>query len=169
MPIPDIDVWQGEIGEVEVDAIIVPAHESLFMTGRLASAIKRRAGDTVEWDAVSQGPVVAGSAVVTGAGDLAASYLIHSVAVGHDLLPDADRLQRALEAALQRAEELGARRVAMAPLGTARGVFPPSEAAALALAVIVRHPGLQIVVAVSSPAEFAAFGAAIEAARAGAR
>ena len=33
MPIAEIDVWQGDISELEVDAIIVPANESLFMTG----------------------------------------------------------------------------------------------------------------------------------------
>jgi O-acetyl-ADP-ribose deacetylase (regulator of RNase III) len=33
MAIPiEIDVWQGEIAELEVDAILVPANESLFMT-----------------------------------------------------------------------------------------------------------------------------------------
>jgi O-acetyl-ADP-ribose deacetylase len=169
MPIPDIDVWQGDIGELEVDAIIVPANESLFMTSPTASALKRRAGEAVERDAVAQGPVAPGSVVVTGAGDLAASYLIHAVAVGHDLRPDGQQLQRALDAALVRGAELGARRIAMAPPGVERGVFSAAEAGSLILEVLGRHSDLQIVIVVGSMADAAAMQAAIDALRAGAR
>ncbi|MEP6469173.1 MAG: hypothetical protein ABJC24_05330, partial [Chloroflexota bacterium] len=65
MPVPiEIDVWQGDIAELEVDAIIVPANESLFMTNPLARAVKRLAGEAVEREAVQQGPIQPGSAVV---------------------------------------------------------------------------------------------------------
>ncbi len=57
MAVPiEIDVWQGEIAELEVDAIIVPANESLFMTNPLAQSVKRRAGETVEREAVAAEP-----------------------------------------------------------------------------------------------------------------
>ncbi len=169
MPIPDIDVWQGEIGELEVDAIIVPANESLFMTGPTASSLKRRAGDEVEREAVEQGPIAAGNAVVTGAGNLATPHLIHTVAIGHDLRADPDQLRHALEAALERAEELGLRRVAMAPLGVERGVFSAPDAAALAMEVLAGHPRLQVVIAVTNPGDAAAFTAAVQFTRAEAR
>lgn len=166
MPIPDIDVWQGEIGELEVDAIIVPANESLFMTGPTASVLKRHAGDEVEREAVSQGPIPAGSVVVTSAGHLAASILIHAVGVGHDLRADAQQLKRALDTALTRADELGMRRVAIAPLGVERGVFSAADAAPLLLEVAAAHADLSIVIAVTSAADAAAFVAAVDAARA---
>ena len=41
----EIDVWQGEIAELEVDAVVVAASESLFMTAGAATGVKRRAGD----------------------------------------------------------------------------------------------------------------------------
>jgi O-acetyl-ADP-ribose deacetylase (regulator of RNase III) len=169
MPNPQIDVWQGEIAELEVDAIIVPANESLFMTGRTGSALKRRAGAEVEREAVAQGPVPAGSVVVTSAGELAATWLLHTVAVGHDLQADAKQFARALDAALTRAEELGARRVAMAPLGVERGVFLAADAATLTIDALFAHPELDAVIAVVSPDDAAAFSAALDAARAGAR
>ena len=100
MPVPiEIDVWQGEIAELEVDAIIVPANESLFMTNPLAQSVKRRAGETVEREAVAQSPVAPGSAVVTGGGNLAASHIIHAVAVGHELKQDREVLASALNTA----------------------------------------------------------------------
>ena len=44
----DIEIWRGEIAELEVDAIVVPANESLFMTNPVAAAVKRLAGEEVE-------------------------------------------------------------------------------------------------------------------------
>ena len=129
----EIDVWQGEIAELEVDGIIIPANESLFMTAPIAAAVKRVAGDEVERAAVARGPVAPGEVIVTGGGRLAAPYIVHAVAVGHDLRPDRDRLVQALNAALDVASHLALRRLAMAPLGTERGVFPPAEAASIIL------------------------------------
>ena len=77
----DIDVWQGEIAELEVDAVIVAASESLFMTAGAATGVKRRAGAEVERAAVEQGPIAPGTAVATYGGDLSAPYVIHAVAV----------------------------------------------------------------------------------------
>ena len=131
MPIPiEIDVWQGEIAELEVDAILVPANESLFMTTPVGRAVRQRAGESVERDAVQQGPVKAGSAVVTGGGDLAAPYVVHVVAVGHDLRADPERLSRALDAALL--SVLQSRASAQEPLPSSLVVAVPGPAEATA-------------------------------------
>ncbi|MEO8245718.1 MAG: macro domain-containing protein [Chloroflexota bacterium] len=167
----EIDIWHGAIADLEVDAIILPANESLFMTGPVGAAVKRRAGDSVERAAVAQGPVAAGSAVVTPGGALATPWLIHAVAVGHELRHDAASLDAALDAALAAAGALAAGRVAIAPLGVERGVFSPSEAAeALARALRDRDVApatmRSMVVAVTSAAEAHAFNAALEGVRA---
>ncbi|HEX6138987.1 MAG TPA: macro domain-containing protein [Candidatus Limnocylindria bacterium] len=168
MAIPiEIDVWQGDIAELEVDAIVVPAHESLFMTSAVARAVKRRAGDGVERDAVRQGPMPAGSAVVTAGGSLAAPYVIHAIAVGHDLVADAGRLAAALDEAFSVATRLGLRRLAMPPLGAERGVFGVGEAIAQLLAVVERRAAAaqplpaSLVIAAGSPAEATAIRAAL--------
>ena len=171
MTVPiEIDVWQGEIAELEVDAILIPANESLFMTTRVGRGVRLRSGESVERDAVQQGPVEAGSAVVTGGGDLAAPYVVHVVGVGHDLRPDEERLRRAMDAGLQLAARLGLTRLAVAPIGTERGVFDVEQgAAALADVLAARAAtgyGLpaSLVVAVSSQAEAAAYRNAMAAA-----
>jgi O-acetyl-ADP-ribose deacetylase (regulator of RNase III) len=169
MPIGEIDVWQGEISDLEVDALIVPANESLFMTGPIARAVKRRAGEEVEREAVAQGPVAPGTVVTTSAGSLAASHVIHAVAVGHELRADAERLRTALDLALATAEDLGLRRVALAPLGVERGVFPPAEVAALTVDVLGHHGDLAVVIATANAGEAGAFRAALDGARAEAR
>lgn len=173
MAVPiEIDVWQGEIGELEVDAIIVPANESLFMTGAVSAGLKRRGGEQIEQAAVAQGPVPVGSAVVTVGGALAALFVIHAVAVGHDLRADPDRLRSALRAALALTDELQLRRVALAPLGTDHGAFSPRDAATLMLdeltgeAAQVRGHPAEVVLVATRPAELSAFRAALDAMRA---
>jgi O-acetyl-ADP-ribose deacetylase (regulator of RNase III) len=173
MAVPtQLEVWQGEIAELEVDALIVPANESLFMTIPVTRAVKRRSGEAIERDAVEQGPIEAGSAVVTGGGNLAAPYLIHAVGVGHDLQPDAERVKRALHSALEIAARLGLHRLAMAPIGIDRGVFTADEAAGLLAEVLAERSTSgaplpsSLVVAAGGPTEVAAYHAALEPLRA---
>lgn len=167
----EIEIWRGEIAELEVDALVVPANESLFMTSPVAAAVKRLAGDEVERAAVAQGPVAPGGAIVTGGGRLVTPYVIHAVAVGHDLRADPERLRAAIRAALQAVEHLALRRIALAPLGTERGVFPPSDAAAILLDELIAHAGRRtgspesVVIGVNRTEELSAFVSALEAIR----
>ena len=127
----EIDVWQGEIAELEVDALVVAATESLFMTAGAAASVKRHGGDEIERAAVEQGPIRPGSAVATNGGSLAAPYVIHAVAVGHDRLADPEVVAAAVRSALAFAEPLQLRRIAVALLGVEHGAFTPDEAAAI--------------------------------------
>ena len=133
----EIDVWQGEIAELEVDAVVIAASESLFMTAGAAASVKRRGGDQVERDAVDQGPIAPGTAIATSGGDLPAPYVIHAVAVGHDRIADTGTLEAAVRAALGFAAPLQLRRIAIAPLGIEHGVFTPAEAAAVLVPTII--------------------------------
>ena len=168
----EIDVWQGEIAELEVDAVVVAASESLFMTAGAAASVKRHAGDAVERAAVEQGPIAPGTAVATSGGGLAAPYVIHAVAVGHDRRADPATLESAVRAALGFAEPLQLRRIAIAPLGTEYGAFTPAEAAAIVVPTIIDAardtPIESVVLAVPHAVEAAALGEALRAARVGA-
>jgi O-acetyl-ADP-ribose deacetylase len=137
----EIDVWQGEIAELEVDALVVGSSESLFMTAGAAASVKRHGGIEIESAAVAQGPIEPGRAVVTTGGGLAAPYVIHAVAVGHDRRADADRLRAAVRSALAFREPLRLQRIAIAPLGTEYGAFRVEEAADLLVAGILEDAG----------------------------
>ena len=168
----EIDVWQGEIAELEVDALVVAASESLFMTSGAAASVKRIGGDPIERAAVDQGPIAPGSAVVTGAGTLAAQYVIHAVAVGHDRVPDPEVLRAAVRAALAYAEPLQLRRIAVAPLGSETGAFSPEEAAAIVIPAVAEFargtPIEAVVLAAPHSHETRALGDALRALDAGA-
>jgi len=164
----EIAVWQGEIAELEVDALIVGANESLFMTTGPAASVRRHAGEEVERAAVAQGPIPAGSAVVTPGGRLAAAYVIHAVAVGHEHHADPDLLRAAIRAALAFAEPLQLGRIAIACLGTERGAFTPDEAAPILVDELLNRSGGKpesAVIATVGSAESTAVAAALERAR----
>jgi O-acetyl-ADP-ribose deacetylase (regulator of RNase III) len=52
------------------------------MGAGVAAAIKRKGGVLIEEEAVRQGPIEVGEAVLTPGGNLAATHVIHAVAWG---------------------------------------------------------------------------------------
>lgn len=140
----EIDVWQGEIAELEVDAIVIGSTESLFMTGGAAASVKRLGGIGIESAAVAQGPIAPGHAIVTAGGQLAAAYVIHAVAVGHDRVADPARLRSAAQAALAFCEPLQLHRIAMAPLGMEFGAFRAEVAADIIVSTLLEVDGLPL-------------------------
>ena len=161
----EIDVWQGEIAELEVDALIVGASESLFMTAGAAASVKRHGGDAIERATVDQGPIEPGRAVATTGGSLAAAYVIHAVAVGHDRIADPDRFRAAVRSALALCGPLQLHRVAVAPLGAEHGAFTIEDAAALLISTLVdegANHGLEsVVIATAHTSDTRAIGDAL--------
>ena len=79
-----IELWNGDICDLEVDAIVNAANLSLWMSTGVGGAIKRAGGDAIEFAAVRQAPVPLGESIVTPAGNLAARAVIHAVSLDRD-------------------------------------------------------------------------------------
>ncbi|HET7029259.1 MAG TPA: macro domain-containing protein [Candidatus Limnocylindrales bacterium] len=124
-----IELWNGDICDLEVDAIVNAANLSLWMSTGVAGEIKRAGGDAIEFAAVRQAPVPLGEAVVTPAGNLAAKAVIHAVSLDRDRRTSAEVIDRAVRSAMARARELRAASVAFPAMGTGVGGFPLDEAA----------------------------------------
>ncbi len=60
-----IELWNGDICDLEVDAIVSPATTSLWMSTGTAGEIKRAGGDAIEFAAIRQAPAALGDAIVT--------------------------------------------------------------------------------------------------------
>ena len=65
-----IEVSDGDITRLEVDAIANAANNELWMGAGVAGAIKRAGGAEIEAEARALGPIAVGDAVATGAGSL---------------------------------------------------------------------------------------------------
>lgn len=76
-------VVQGDLTEEMVDAVVNAANERLMHGGGVAGAISRKSGGIVQEESDiwvrRHGPVVTGTAAITGAGRLPATYVIHAV------------------------------------------------------------------------------------------
>jgi O-acetyl-ADP-ribose deacetylase (regulator of RNase III) len=124
-----LEVVEGDIAALEVDAIANAANNQLWMGAGVAGAIKRAGGPEIETEAMAQGPIEVGDAVATGGGRLQARHVIHGAVMGQDLRTDADLVARTTRRVLEVADELGARSVGLPAFGTGVGGFPLAECA----------------------------------------
>jgi len=129
----------GDICDRKVDALVNAANNELWMGGGVAGAIKRVGGKEIEQEAMRQGPIPVGAAVVTGGGSLRARHVIHAAVMGNNLKTGADEIRRATLSALNRAKELGLRSIAFPALGTGVGGFPIEECARIMYQAMVGH------------------------------
>lgn len=60
-----LEVVKGDITEETTEAIVNAANNHLWMGAGVAGAIKRTGGEEIEKEAVAQGPVEVGQAVLT--------------------------------------------------------------------------------------------------------
>jgi O-acetyl-ADP-ribose deacetylase (regulator of RNase III) len=135
--------------------------------------VKRRGGAAIEAAAVAQGPVQPGRAIVTTGGTLAAPYVVHAVAVGHDRRAEPDRLRSAIRAALAVAAPLQLHRLAFALIGVEHGVFTSQDAADILVDELTAAdpsvPVESVVIATMHASETSAVAAALARHRTGVR
>ena len=145
-----IELWNGDICDLEVDAIVNAANLSLWMATGVGGAIKRAGGDEIEFAAVRQGPVPLGGAVVTPAGRLAARAVIHAVSLDRDRRTSGPIIEAAVRSAMSRAREIDATSIAFPALGTGVGGYPIEEAARITVETVrdeLQHsPSIQHVI-----------------------
>ncbi len=161
-----IELWNGDICELEVDAIVNPANLSLWMSTGVGGAIKRAGGDDIEFAAVRQAPVPLGESIVTGAGNLAARAVIHAVSLDRDRRTSAAVIEAAARSAMARAREINATSVAFPALGTGVGGFPLEDSARITVETVrdelTQSPGIEhVIFALRGAGPYEAFSTAL--------
>ena len=134
-----IAIERGDITDAEVDAVVNAANATLAMSTGVASAIKRKGGLIIEEEAMRQGPVEVGEAVLTPGGNLAATHVIHAVVMGPDLKADGEAIARTTRAILALADKHRLTSIALPALGTGVGHVPPAISADAMLDAVVAH------------------------------
>jgi O-acetyl-ADP-ribose deacetylase (regulator of RNase III) len=163
-----IEVIEGDITRLEVDAIANAANTDLAHGGGVAGAIVRAGGRSIQDESDALAPIDLGTAVATGAGDLPSRWVIHAATMRLGGPTSAEVIRDATAATLRVADELGCRSLALVAFGTGVGGFPIGEAAAIEVVEARRHvagaSGLErIVFAVRGDEALAAFQGAVEA------
>jgi O-acetyl-ADP-ribose deacetylase (regulator of RNase III) len=137
-----LELVEGDITVLKTDAVVNPANSALRLGGGVAGAIRRRGGASIQEECELIGGCPEGDAVATGAGSLAARFVIHAVGPvwGNQAPEESDRLlASACRAALARASEKGLGSVALPSISTGIFGFPLDRAARILLREAVRH------------------------------
>ena len=134
-----VAIERGDITDREVDAIVNAANSTLAMGAGVAAAIKRKGGVLIEEEAIRQGPIEVGEAVLTPGGNLVATHVIHAAVMGPDLKTDAETVARTTRAVLALADKHRLTSLALPALGTGVGRVPPAAAAEAMLTEVVAH------------------------------
>ncbi len=129
MSAPELEVREGDIADIEADAIANAANDHLWMGAGVAGALAAAGGEVIEREAVAQGPIELGTAVATAAGNLRARWVIHGAVMGQDLRTDAELVRRTTRSCLELADKIGCRSLALPAFGTGVGGFPLAECA----------------------------------------
>jgi O-acetyl-ADP-ribose deacetylase (regulator of RNase III) len=142
---PRIVLVQGDITEQEVDAVVNAANSSLLGGGGVDGAIHRAGGPAIldecrrlRAERFPDG-LPTGRAVATTAGNLPATWVIHTVGPVYAEHDDPSGLLASCHTeALRIADELGARTVAFPAISTGVYGYPVEEAALVALSAVRR-------------------------------
>ncbi len=148
-----IELVRGDITEQETDAIVNAANSSLAGGGGVDGAIHRAGGHSIMEETrrkYSEG-CPTGHAVITGGGDLKATYIIHTVGPiyrGGDR-GEAGLLASAYRESLRLASAHGLTSVAFPSISTGAYRYPITEAAEIAISTVQMylrdHPEIELV------------------------
>ena len=134
-----IEVLDTDITALEIDAIANAANTHLMHGGGVAGAIARAGGPAVQAESGERSPIGLGECVETTAGDMPARWVIHAATMEPGGATSAEVIRRATASTLRRADELGARSLALVAFGTGVGGFPLDEAARIEVEEVRRH------------------------------
>ncbi len=134
-----IILMQGDLTEMDVDAIVNAANNDLQLGGGVAGAIRRKGGDAIQRECDVIGSVPVGGAAITTGGNLRARFVIHAASMQLGGATSARALKASTAHSLRIAAEKKLRSIAFPAVGTGIAGFPLSECAKIMLAEVAAH------------------------------
>lgn len=134
-----LELLDGDITELEIDAVVNPANEKLQLGAGVAGAILEKGGVSIQKECDRIGGTAVGTAVITGAGDLNARHVIHAVGPRMGEGDEDRKLSSAVRSALALADRHGLKSIAVPAISTGVYGFPTDRCARITLTEIHRY------------------------------
>jgi len=134
-----IVIQQGDLTDMDTDAIVNAANNDLQLGAGVAGAIRRKGGDEIQRECDEIGSIPVGYAAITGGGKLKARHVIHAASMQLGGRTTAGNLRHSVEHSLRIASERGLKTIAFPAVGTGIAGFPMEECANILLEEAVKH------------------------------
>jgi O-acetyl-ADP-ribose deacetylase (regulator of RNase III) len=134
-----IEIRQGDLTEMDCDAIVNAANNDLQLGGGVAGAIRRKGGPQLQTECDEIGTIPVGGAAITSGGNLKARYVIHAASMQLGGRTSAQDLRSSTAHALRIAAQKGMKTIAFPAVGTGIAGFPLRECAEIMLREVARH------------------------------
>ena len=135
----DLILTEGDITDLDVDAIVNAANSQLIMGSGVAGAISEKGGPSIQEECDRLGGTYVGGAVMTGAGNLKARNIIHAVGPRNGEGDEESKLRNATMNSLLVAEEHHLTSIAFPAISTGVFGFPVDKCAEIMLTVTVEY------------------------------
>lgn len=135
-----IIIQQGDLTEMDVDAIVNAANNDLVLGAGVAGAIYRKGGEVIQKECDEIGSIPVGYAAITSGGKLKARHVIHAASMGlGGSRTTAKTLRTSTAHSLRIAAERGLKSIAFPAIGTGVSGFPMEECAQIMLREAAQH------------------------------
>ena len=134
-----IVIEQGDLTDMDVDAIVNAANNDLQLGAGVAGAIRRKGGEGIQRECDEIGSIPVGYAAITSGGKLKARHVIHAASMQLGGKTTANALGNSVAHSLRIASERGLKTIAFPAVGTGIAGFPMEECATIMLNEAARH------------------------------
>ena len=132
-------IQEGDLTEMDTDAIVNAANNDLILGGGVAGAIRRKGGDQIQRECNAIGSIPVGYAAITSGGQLKARFVIHAASMALGGTATAEALRHSTGHSLRIAAERGLKSIAFPAVGTGIAGFSLKECAEIMLREAARH------------------------------
>ena len=128
-----LELAEGDITELDTDAIVNAANASLILGAGVAGAIRTKGGPAIQQECDQIGGCPVGGAAITGGGNLKARHVIHAVGPRKGEGDEEEKLRNATLNSLKVADENGLKSIGFPAISTGVFGFPIERCAEIML------------------------------------
>jgi len=134
-----LELLDGDVTEMDTDAIVNAANAQLILGGGVAGAIKQKGGPTIQQECDKIGGTFVGGAVITAGGKLRAKYVIHAVGPRMGEGDEDNKLKNATLNSLKLADKHNLRSIVFPAISAGIFGFPIDRCAEIMLRTTIEY------------------------------